>query len=699
MEYPHLFSEGKIGDLTIRNRTVMAPMASGMANYDGTPSEQIIGYYEERAKNGLGLLITEVTRVNVLHGAALPRQLSMAYDRHIAPFAAMVERVHAHGTKVFCQLHHPGHQGLSMMGIAGPMSELTGRIWPGYYDKLPEMMRNVGKYPQAADLLVKYFRWPAVVGPSKVPSLLYNQRTRALRKWEIKLLVHEFARAAKRVQLAGGDGVELHAAHGYLIEQFLSPHPNRRTDEYGGSLENRMRFLLEIIAAVRRECGKGFPLAVRLTVDDYYRDIGKPGQGLELEEGVEIARRLEKAGIDAIDVSSGNYETLNWLVETGSFEPGWRKHLAAAVKEAVSIPVLAANLIRSPEQAEAQLAEGIQDFVSLGRPFLADGAWARKAQEGRADEIKRCICCVYCFESVVKNGMAGDCLSCAVNPRLGREKETAEPRVDGDGRVVAVVGAGPAGLSAAETLCARGFKPVVLEQSGSAGGQLKLGSVPPGKDKINWCVEDLEKAARRGGAEIRYNTLATPAALLAMDPYAVLVATGGVPIVPGIPGVERENVCTVNQVLDGTVSLKGQHVAVIGSGLTGLETALKLAEDGNRVMVVEMASEIGPGAYHQNLDDVLLHLKPYSPVFVTSHKLVEIREGEIALEHVKSGERVTRQVDQVVLSVGVKSDNVLAAELGALKERFPRVMVIGDACGPGRIFNAIKGGFDAARDL
>ena len=696
MKYPHLFSEGVIGNVTIRNRTVMVPMATGMANYDGTPSEQIINYYEERARNGLGLLITGVTRVNTLHGSTMPRQLSMAYDRHIAPFAAMVERIHSHGTKVFCQLHHPGRQGLSLMGITALQTELFGRLWPGMYKHLPQLLQAMAKFPAAVEWMVKSLRWPSVVAPSKVPSRLYNQKTRALRRWEIRSLEQDFVRAARRVQRAGGDGVELHGTHGYIIQQFLSPQSNLRKDEYGGSLENRMRFLLDIINGIRRECGKDFPIIVRISVDEFCRCIGEPGQGIELEEGVEIARRLERAGINAINVSSASYETMNWWVEPMSFEDGWRKHLARAVKEAVSIPVIAANLIRSPEQAEAQIAEGTQDFVALGRPFLADPAWTAKAMEGRADETMRCISCLRCVESLFTNGAIGLPLECAVNPRLGRERETAEPRMDGDGRTVAVIGAGPAGLTAAKVLASRGFKAVVFERSGSAGGQLKLAGVPPKKDKIGWCIDDMESAARRSGVEISFNTEATIAAVEAINPCAVIAATGSLPIIPDIPGIQQENVFTINEILEGKVKLEGKTVAVIGSGLTGLETAEKLAKDGNSLLVVEMLEDIGPGAYHQNLDDVLGRLKESRPEFITSHKLVEIRKGEIVLEHVKSSRRITRQVDAVVLAVGVKSDDFQAREM---KKHFPRVLVIGDARQPGRIYNAVRDGFDTAWEL
>ncbi len=696
MQYPLLFSEGTIGNLTIRNRTVMVPMAVDMANFDGTPSEQITDYYEERARNGLGLLITGIVRVNTLHGGYLVRQLSLAYDRHIQPFAEMVDRIHAHGTKIFPQLHHPGRQGLSVIETATMPIEIMGRIWPGFYNLLPFAFSTMGKFPALAEWLMYKLPFPAVLGPSKVPSRLYNQRTRAMMRWEIKSLESDFVKAAKRAQLAGADGVELHASHGYLIQQFLSTQSNRRTDEYGGSLENRLRLLLNIISGIRSECGSDFPICVRLTVDEFYREIGEPGQGIELEEGVKMARRLERAGIDAINVSSASYETYNWWMEPMSFECGWRKNLARAVKEAVSIPVIAANLIRTPGQAEAQLAEGTQDFIGLGRPLLADPAWPAKAMEGRADEITRCICCLRCIESLERNSIIAQPLECALNPRLAREREMAQPRRNGAGRTVAVVGSGPAGLAAAGVLASRDFNAVVFESNDSAGGQLKLAGVPPKKDKMDWAIQDLEAAARRSGAEIRFNTEASGSSLAALDPYAVIVATGAQPVIPPIAGAERDNVYTVKAVLGGDVQLKDKKVAVIGSGLTGLETAEKLAEDGNHVQVVEMLKEIGPDAYRQHLDDVMGRLKEYDTQFITSHKLVDIGERDITLEGVESHTRTKREVDAVVLAVGVKSDDRLARELTS---RFPRVLTVGDAHKPGRLYNAVKDGFDAAWNL
>ncbi|HNY49164.1 MAG TPA: NAD(P)/FAD-dependent oxidoreductase [Smithella sp.] len=686
MQYEKLFSEGRIGSVTIKNRIVMPPMEVGMANPDGTPSEQLIAYYEERARNGLGLLITGITRVNGRHGATLPRQLAMTSNRHIEPFARMVERVHAHGTKIFCQLHHPGRQGNSLMTEFWPMVELMGRVWPGYWKYFFKIVPAMNKFAESG--LV-----PPVVSASPVACEHSKQRTRALMKWEIKGLIKDFIKAAHRVQQTGADGVELHAAHGYLIQQFLSPHTNRRTDEYGGSLENRMRCLLEIIQGIRNQCGKNFPIAVRLSVDEYYRCINKPGQGIELAEGIEMAKRLEQAGIDAIDVSSANYETMNYWLEPISYEPGWRNNLAKAVKEKVRIPVLAANLIRSADQAETQLREGYQDFVCLGRPHLADGAWSRKVSEGREQEIKRCISCLWCFESLLVNALVGQPLECAVNPRLGRESETAHPAKTGSGRVVAIVGAGPAGLSAAEILGLRGFKPIILEKNAFVGGQLQLANKPPKKEKINWCFNDLHSAALKNGAEIRFNTEATPESIRALHPYAVIVATGGNSVIPPIEGVKQPHVCTVTEILNGIVKLKGKRVAVIGSGMTGLETAEKLGEDGNQITVVEMLSEIGPDAFGQYLDDILPRLNAYKVNFIPGHKLIKINANSIILENTSSRQQREEKIDHVVLSVGVKCNDKLAKEL---QPHFERVYTIGDARKIGRIAQAIRDGFDSA---
>ncbi|NLA76653.1 MAG: NADH:flavin oxidoreductase, partial [Clostridiales bacterium] len=426
MKYEKLFSPMKIGNVEIKNRIVMAPMLMGFGRFDGTVTPEMGDYYEERARGGTGLIITEITRVNDVNGAAAFAQLSMSHDYNADSFSALVERVHKHGTKIFVQLHHPGRQNLGLLVGTVPMSIALDKALPFYSDLLYKVV-------PAGKLLLEKHIVSKVLAPSKCENSYFSDgKNRALSVKEIKKLINQFVSAAVRVKNSGADGVELHASHGYLIQQFLSPNTNKRTDEYGGSLENRMRFLLEIIAGIRERCGADFPLIVRLTVDECYSYIGKPGKGYALNEGVEMAKRLEQAGIDAIDVSSAAYDTFNYWLEPTSFECGWRAYMAAAVKAAVKIPVLAANLIRSPEQAEKQLEDGVQDFVSLGRPTIADPHWASKVRSGNERDVKRCICCLYCIESMQNNAYTGGHGGCSVNPFVGREN-TWLPE-DGEGR-------------------------------------------------------------------------------------------------------------------------------------------------------------------------------------------------------------------------------------------------------------------------
>ena len=690
MQYEKLFTPGKIGNVEIKNRVVMPPMMLGFGQMDGKPTEEMMNYYEERAKGGTGLIITEITRVNDWSGASAFAQLAISHNYHIAPLAEMIRRVHTHGAKMFIQLHHPGRQNLGLLMGMVPLSIGMEKVMGKAYDRLFYKIAPTGKKMMEMDLV------PPTLSPSKCDRAYSAESlNRTMTKREIKKIISQFIDGAERAKKAGADGVELHAAHGYLIQQFLSPYTNQRTDEYGGSLENRMRFLREILEGIKARCSKDFPVIVRLSVDEFYEKIGKPGVGYTLEEGVKMAKAIEKMGADAIDVSSAGYDTYNYWLEPTSFAPGWRKYLAAAVKKEVSIPVLAANLIRSPEQAEAQLEEGIQDFVCLGRPHIADPHWASKAKEGKADEIKRCICCLYCMESMQNNAYKGTHANCAVNPKLGHETE--ELKHDGNGRTVVVIGAGPAGLMAAECLGERGFKVIVLEKEKEAGGQLQLANKPPLKDKITWCIEDLVSAAQRNGAEIRYNTEANVELIQNLQPYAVVLASGGMAVKPrAIPGVALPHVCTTTEILNGSVKLEGKTVAVIGSGMTGLETAELLTEAGNKVTIVEMAPKIAPGTWMQHVDDCMPRLEKYDTVFYPGHKLESIEEHAIKITEVKTGNLRIVPCDNVVLSLGVRPVNNLLEELQA---NFQKVYSIGDAAKTGRIADATAAAYALAKTL
>ncbi len=690
MEYKMLFSPMKIGTCEIKNRIVMPPMMMGFGEPSGKPTEMLMDYYEERVKGGTGLIITEITRVNDDHGAAAFNQLAMSHDYHIAPMREFADRIHRHGAKLFVQLHHPGRQNIGIMIHMVPLTNMCSKVCKSFPKLVYKIAPGMGKKMVEKGLVF------ASPGPSKCePSKVSGGHVRAFSHREIKKLVKQFVDAAVRCKEAGVDGVELHAAHGYLLQQFLSPNTNKRTDEYGGSFENRMRFIKEIIEGIRERCGRDYPLIIRLAVDECYDKIGQPGKGYGLDTGVKYAKAFADMGVDAIDVSSAAYDTYNYWLEPTSFDCGWRAYMAEAVKKAVGdLPVLAANVIRSPEQAEEQLERGIQDFVSLGRPHIADPHWAQKAQSGRAHEIKRCINCLYCIESMMEHAYVGEHGCCSVNPTLGEERRFDSLPCDGKGRTVAVIGAGVAGLTAAEVLGRRGFKPVVFEKENVCGGQINLADKGPKKEKIGWCAQDLETNARKFGAEIRFGKEATAADILALDPYAVIVATGAVALRPrSIKGADGANVYTTTQILDGSVRLEGKNVALIGTGMTGLETGELLAEQGNKLTFVEMADTVAPGTWFQHIDDAMPKLEKAGAKFMLSTKLVSIDGKGAVVEGVKDKKQSRVNADAVVLSLGARPVNGLAKELeGKVKNLF----VVGDADKVGRIAHATAEAYDVA---
>lgn len=689
MDYKMLFSPMKIGNVEIKNRIVMAPMLMGFGQFNGNATEKMMNYYEERAKGGTGLIITEITRVNDLSGASSFGQLSASKDRNIASISELAKRIHKHGAKLFVELHHPGRQNVNLMINTVPISVLCDKIMPknSYSKLLYGSIVPLGKKMVEKDLFFK------TKSPSKCEKSKFSESAnKALTHKEIKKIIHQFAEAALRVKKAGCDGVEIHASHGYLIQQFLSPATNHRTDEYGGSLKNRMRFLNEIIDETRALCGSDFPIIVRLTVDEMYANIGQPDKGYNLAEGLQMAKILSDKGIDAIDVSSAGYDTFNYWLEPTTFECGWRKNLAEEVKKVVDIPVIAANLIRSPKQAEEQLQAGIQDFVSLGRPHISDPHWAEKVQSGNEDKIKRCICCLYCFESMMEGAYVGDNGHCSVNAFVGREDEKLLN--NGNGRKVVIIGAGAAGLYSAELLARRGFDVTVLEKENSAGGQLNLADKPPHKEKIHWCIEDLLANVESLGVEIKYNTIADKELIASFNPEIVICATGGNAVHPA--PFKSGNTVTVTEILNGSVKPENKNICVIGSGMTGLETSELLCELGNKVTIVEMADSIAPGAWFQSVDDALPKLKEANTKFLTSTKLKSINGKSITAIDLMHNKEIEIPYDMVVLSMGVKPDNSLFEEI---KNDYKFVFNIGDSNKTGRIHNATEDAYNIVKSI
>ncbi len=697
--FPKLFEPWFIGKCEIPNRIALTPALMEVAELDGTAGDRLIEYYTERARGGVGLIQTEVTRFSDWTGTTGPRQLSVTHDRCIPGLKRLADSIHAEGSKVFVQLHHPGRQNYQLVVTAWKLSDTIGRHWDGWWS----VFFTLTKFMDIFDHPFLHHFYPRTVSASSgTPNALAcspeaRQEVRELTKWEIHMLTDELAQGALRCKKAGIDGVQIHCAHGYLMQQFISPYTNHRTDEYGGSVENRTRIVKEAIDKIHKLCGPDYPISARFTADEYYR-LFDYDNGYTIDEAVEIAKQLESYGIQFLDLSAGTYETMNTWCEPTSFDLGWRKDNARRIKEAVSIPVGQTGVIRTPEQAEKLIEDGYQDVIGMARPLFADPDWVKKAKEGRSNEINRCISCLYCLESMMENALAGGLPGqCAVNPRCCNElMYDKEPEKVGNDRQVVVIGAGPSGLMAARTLAQRGFKVTVFEKADKVGGQVLLAAAPPQKYKIGWITTDYETQCKKLGVEIRFNEEATYDNVAPLEPYAIIDASGAVPVKPRIPGYDKENVYTPDQILDGSVKLEGKRVAVVGSGMTGLETAEFLSDNGNDIVVIEMADELAPGTWIQHKMDVIPKLEKRHAELIAGWKLVDIRDDSVQIE--KADIINCKKVipcDVVVMSLGVRPAGC-DPKLQKLTKKYIKV---GDAFKTGRIAAGTHAAFKAAMVL
>ncbi len=623
-----------------------------------SPTELDAKFYGARAKGGVGLVITECLIVDELNGRGNNAQMSCDGDKYIPGLKKVADEVHKYGMKICGQIYHPGRQGIAVVN-------------------------GVESMPSA----------------SQTECQCVHQPTHEMTQEEIDRVIGKFAQAARVLKDAGWDAVELHGAHGYMIGQFLSPYTNKRTDKYGGSFENRMRFLDEIIEAVRKEVGPDFPVLLRYSADEHMEYAGQPEDGLHTADGLEIGKYFESK-VDALDVSAGIYETMNTAWEPVGFDQGWKIETPAAVKAAVkSIPVIGVGVIRDPAYAESLIAEGKVDMIGSARTFLADPEWGNKAREGREKEIRKCISCLYCMETLMSCDMTGEHMGCSINFEGLREDQYDLEKLpkDGNGRVVAVIGAGPAGMEAARVAATRGFKVVLFEKQGEVGGQIVLASKPPKKEKTYWLVEYLKNMMHVLGVEVRLNCAPTIEDLKALNPYAVIVSQGSVPVMPkSIPGLDGENVYTPVDILSGAVQLRDKNVGVIGSGMTGLEMSEMLADQGNKITLFEMMDDIGPGIFFQNMIDVMKRFMPHEPVLLPKHKLLKIEGTTATFEDMANEKEVSYDFDVIVVSLGTRSNTELAEEI---KANFDKVTFVGDALKAGRIEPAIRTGYLAAAEL
>lgn len=620
----------------------MPPMGTNLATETGAVSQAMIHYYRERAKGGAGLIITEITCVDSPQGLGSAKQLCLHNNTMIPSHNELVEAVKEHGAKIITQLHHAGRQ------------------------TTPEITR--GLQP---------------VAPSALAEPSSNIVPRELTIFEIEDIIEKFVKAAVRAQNAGYDGVELHGAHGYLIGEFMSLASNKRTDLYGGDLEGRMRFPLEIIKGIKQTVGNNFPIIFRYSADEFIKD------GIHLEEAKEIAIMLEQAGVDALHVSSGTYESVYTILEPMKYPEAWRAYLAENIKKVVKIPVITVGVIRSPQVAENLLNEGKADFIAIGRTLIADPHWPKKAMEGKEEDIRKCITCnIGCIgERVFKNLH----VRCTVNPVAGREHEFPMIPTSYNTKHYAVVGGGPAGMEAARVLASAGNKVTLFERNEQLGGQIKIASVPPGKEKLRWCTDYLETQIRKLGVDIKTNTNVDTETLLSMDIDTVILATGAAPLLPSIEGVNNPNVTTAWEILSGQYEV-GQQVIVIGGGSVGCETALYLKNKGVDVTVIEMEDnlatemeQINRSVFLQDMENA--GVKSYTGYYVKTIK----PDGVLALD--KNWQEHWFPCNHVVISMGSASLNHLEREL---KQHGLKVITIGDAKKPRSLIQAISDGFMTA---
>lgn len=635
MKFEKLLQPGRIGRLEMENRVIMAPLCTNFANRDGSVSPRLIEHYRERARGGTGLIIVEFCYIDAIASQSRECQLGIHDSTFVPGLGFLADTIKRQGVRAGVQLAHCGRQ--------------------------------------------RFLRRPPLVAPSRIPwEALSDLVPEELRVEEIREIVQAFGRSALRARMAGFELVEIHGAHGYLLTEFLSPETNRRTDLYGGSLAGRMRFLLEVMRAVRRSVGDDFPVSVRLSASEYMPN------GVTLEESKVVARALEQEGADVLHISGGNHET-RWAQVVPMFLPlAFHAQAAAEIKREVKIPVIASGSITRPELAEEILEEGKADFVSLARPLLADPEFVRRVREGRPQEIRPCI---RCNEGCLRRGPSlGRGVSCAVNPALGFEEEY-RLRPAPARRRVAVVGGGPAGLEAARVAAGRGHEVTLYERRRKLGGQLQEASVSPFKRDISFLIEYYARQMEKLGVRILFQE-ADPSELRNGGYEAIVLATGAEPIRLAIPGAERENVCGFLDVLRGRDP--GEEVTVIGAGMIGSETALHLAEMGKQVRIVKRR----PGPIAEDVEAatrtvLLQRLAARRVEVLTGQRIVEVRDGGIVLADPLGRERVVG-TRAVVIAVGLKPDLSLRNELeGAAVP----IHLAGDCIQPRKIMDAVYEGF------
>lgn len=634
MQLTNVFESGKIGKMNLKNRLVVSAMSTHLGNADGTPTESVTLYHEQKARGGWGLVFTEDLGVTEDAGCD-PHVGSLWNDSQIAPWKEFVQRIHAAGGMIGAQIYHAGRE------------------------------RSLKAYDTE----------PIAPSALKEPAMPYIPREMHI--GEIKDMVKAFGECAGRAKECGFDCIEIHGAHGYLINQFMSPFSNKRSDCYGGTLINRMHFPLEIVEAVRTAAGSDMPIIFRMNISDFVEG------GIEIPEAIVMAKMLEEAGVDALHCSQGMYASKQHIIPP-SFIPVMNyADNVAAIKAAVSIPVIAAGRYNDIYMAEAMLQDKKADFISMARASLADPELPNKAKAGKVDEI---IHCIGCDQGCTGEAAIGGKVNCLVNPHTAKETEYDFTPVEKP-KTVYVAGAGVSGMAAAIGAAERGHKVTIFESSNEIGGQWLAAAIPPGKTEYNALLVYYRQQCQKYGVEIKLNTPLTKSIVAENNPDAVILATGSKPLVLPIPGLDNHDVVkSAVEILRGK-ALPGKRVVVVGGGMTGADTAIFLAVGGCDVTIIEMAPTIITDAVSQPKACLLDHIQKYNVKVHTNTKLTRISEDTVYAEEYGNPVKF-EHIDMVVNAMGVRSYNPLEEEL---RDCNCKIVVVGDA-------NKTKNGYKNIRE-
>lgn len=704
VSFPNLLAPGRIGRMELRNRIAVTAMGASLAEEDGVCGERIIAYHEEQARGGVGLIITGVAGVAWPVGGNQVNQIAISDDRFLPGLTALTAAVHVHGAKIAAQLHHGG--------LVGVEDLLAGR--PIWGPSIPD--------PPKGDF-TQYFLEEELA--ESAFSKITGMEVKVMTVEDIRTVVEQFRAAAARAVRAGFDGVEIHGGHGYLLSSFLSPSTNKREDEYGGPLENRARFLLEVIAAVRKEVGPDFPVWCKLDS----REEGKVN-GITIEDAVRTARWVEAAGVDAINVTA-YHDTSNVRLHSQSHtphQPGLNIPYASQIKAAVGVPIIASGRI-TPEAGDRAIVDGALDFVAMGRLLLADPHLPRKLAARQPDDVRPCIYCYTCISAIYVSHP----MRCAINTELGdeyrRKTQPAKQRLH-----IVVVGGGPAGMETARRLDEKGHRVTLVEKGARLGGTLQFASLayPANERLLDW----LRRQVRQSKVEVRLNTVCDADLLCRLGPDAVVVATGAVRDMPAIPGGDLSHVLSgddLRQLMVGESSPElrrktglaarlavkvgaltgvtanldmvrratrwwmpiGKRVVILGGELVGLELAEFLSERGRTVTVVDDVPRFGKGLTVVRRMRLLDELCEHGVALHPGAADMRIDERGVHFTDA-SGQSRDVDADHVIVAKGAHGETSLADRIRAAG--FP-VSAIGDATGVGYIEGAMRGAMKAADEI